>query len=243
MKRVAAIGLAAVSFSTASCYHEPLRTDYLVSDTYTSQLELAKGTTVEDARKLMKDRGMTGIVRESLAVKGGAHWQVLAADYQKSLYLFQSGVYDKSIPLRCRSIPPYGFGLNFGEYEGRTYLMALYRDPLDSIKTDLGLAAQPPRIELFELSEDEYKRRGTLFLRKLSKEHNGLMNPLFVGNDLELGITFIATGLNGFVWSRAYFLKLVEDDSGGLKLRIAGSVLREEAAAGCSCVRDYVNGQ
>ncbi len=203
-------------------------------------LGFVKGRTeADDARKMMEARGLTGIVRES-GVYMDKTLEVIASDYQPELHLFESGTYQRSIPLKTDGVPPYGFGLRLATSEGKTYLLALYRDPLDMVKSfDHGMPVEPPRIDIFQLTEDSFRRKGRLRLSKISKTHGGLNDPLFVGHNLEDGITLLARGSNGAIWGKAYHLKLVKNEDGRMRLRITGwdplSVV-----AKCSCVQEYI---
>jgi|GEM_PF-5076053 len=221
---------------------EHMRLDIASMDTFgAKRLGFVKGsTTFSQAQKIMKQKRMTGIASESFAKLDSPRLDVLAADYQEELYVFRDRIFEGTIKLRTEGVPPYGFGLRIAESKGRIFLLALYRDPLDNVSAP-GMPPEPPRIELFMRKQDSWAKRGRMRLKGITKRHGGLTDPLFVGHDLDMGITFLARSKGGAIWQRGYFFGLREED-GRERLAITGSEPLSKLAA-CSCVQNYIYGK
>jgi hypothetical protein len=221
---------------------EPLRIDnaQIVS---AQELGFQRGKTkFTDAHNLMKKRRMTGISTESNLSVSGKRLDLLAADYQTEMFLFEEGTFRQSLKLHTSDILPYGFALRIANSKNRDVILALYRDPLEMVSSvDHGMRVKPPRIEIFVESNGNFVRNGILHLSKLSKTHGGLTDPLFVGHDLDINLMLIARGLNGVIWNKAYFLGFREVE-GQVRLAVTKSVPLSEAAK-CSCVQDYLYGE
>lgn len=209
-----------------------------------SDLGLKKGvTSIEKARNLMRAKGLTGIKSDRYVKAKGKAIEVLAADYQREIHVFMDGIYDHSLPLHCRENPsgsnktggvaPYGFALNLAKFGKKTVLLALYSDPFSLTRTHEQKAA-PPRIEIFVLTKQGFKRKGTKWLGRIAEKRRGITNPRFVGRDLEPGVTLIAETRTGQAWREVYVVRLNKR----FRAEILGMPL--EKALKCSCVRDHL---
>ncbi len=242
VKVFAAALTATALFGCGTIRREPLRIDnaQILS---AHELGFQRGQTkFDDARARMKKRRMTGIVTESNISVSGKRLDLLAADYQTEIFLFEEGAFRQSLKLHSSDILPYGFALRVANFKNRDVILALYRDPLELVTSvDHGMGVQPPRVESFAESNGVFVRNGILHLSKLSRTHGGLSDPLFVGHDLDVNLMLIARGINGVVWNKAYFLGFREAD-GKVRLAVTKSVPLSEAAK-CSCVQDYLYGE
>ncbi len=242
VKVFAAALTAATLFGCGTIHRDPLRigTAQIVS---AEQLGLQRNKTkFSDAHNRMKRMGMTGIVAESTIGVSGKMLDLLAADYQTEVFLFEEGMFRQSLKLNASGILPYGFALRVANYKNRDVILALYSDPLGLVDSvDHGMGVQPPRVESFVESGGVFARNATLNLSKLSKAHGGLSDPLFVGHDLDVNLMLIARGTSGTIWSQAYFLGFREA-GGEVQLAVTRSVPLSEAAK-CSCVQDYIYGE
>ncbi len=242
VKVFAAALTSATILGCGAIHREPLRIDnaQIVS---AEELGFQRGKTkFTDAHSLMKRRRMTGIVAESNISVSGKRLDLLAADYQTEMFLFEEGTFRQSLKLHTSDILPYGFALRIANSKNRDVILALYRDPLEMVSSvDHGMRVKAPRIEIFVESNGTFARNGILHLSKLSKTHGGLTDPLFVGHDLDINLMLIARGLNGVVWNKAYFLGF-QEARGQVRLAVTKSVPLSEAAK-CSCVHDYLYGE
>jgi len=198
-------------------------------------------TSFTDAHNTMKRRKMTGIAAESNISVSGKRLDLLAADYQTEMFLFEEGRFRQSLKLHTSDVLPYGFALRIANSKNQDVILSLYRDPLEMVTSvDHGMRVKPPRVEIFIESDGNFVRSGILHLSKLSRTHGGLTDPLFVGHDLDVNLMLIARGINGVVWNKAYFLGFRKAE-GKVHLAVTRSVPLSEAAK-CSCIADYLYG-
>jgi hypothetical protein len=235
-KLIGVVVLAAALSPSQACRSvmvEPLRVDNMDAMTI-RQLGFVKGrTTFAQAERMMKSHGLTGISKDVYVDDRNKLFQVVSADYQDKVHVFEDNRYKESVDIGCKGMLPYGFALRLAKTKGKVVLMALFRDALDL--TDRLSVAGPPRIELFEREDGSFKSINTISLGRLSQRHGGLTSPLFVGHDLGLGVIFVARGRDGRVWERAYMISMKQGE-----IRVLGMPLEE--AARCSCVRNYIYG-
>ncbi|HID72517.1 TPA: hypothetical protein EYP38_01130 [Candidatus Micrarchaeota archaeon] len=246
LSKVAAAAAAVALPLLSGCglvQREQMRLDVASMDTIGAErLGLVKGeTTFGQAEKAMRQKRMTGIVSESFAKAGAPTLDVLAADYQEELHMFEDSLFKGTIKLRTEGVPPYGFGLRLAESKGQMFLLALYRDPLDNVGSGAGIAPEPPRIEVFMRKGASWVHEGRMRLRNIVRRHGGLTDPLFVGHDLDSGITLLGRAKSGTIWERGYFLAMRPVD-GRERLTIIGSETLSKLAA-CSCVQNYIYGK
>ncbi|HTJ84970.1 MAG TPA: hypothetical protein VL400_24800 [Polyangiaceae bacterium] len=246
--RLALLVFALVATLSSGCVsllpsvEEPLRVGTL-DDLGPDSLGFRRGvTTTDEARAALAARGLTGIADASYAsppapVGPGApatstlaptRFEVLAADYQSRVHLFENDRYRESIVLPTGGVPPYGVALGLGEGKVGTALLVLYRDPL--ARRDA-----PPTLLGFELARGRVALASRASLPSLVARHHGMTSPALIGSDLDAGVMLVARDRHGALWDESY---LVRFDRGAfsLKPRAMTDALR------CSCVRNYAYG-
>lgn len=114
-------GLLAISALSGGCVslapvvREPLRIGNL-NDVSAGELGFVPGrTSFAEAKLAFERRHMTGIAVAEYARPRGPSIEVVAADYQSGLHVFQRGVYDHSLSLPTRGLPPYGLALQVAQ--------------------------------------------------------------------------------------------------------------------------------
>jgi hypothetical protein len=204
---------------------EPLRVEN-VDDLPPASLGFVAGTTTtEDARAVFETRRMTGIAVASYAREGGPTLEVLGADYQTRLHLFENGKYRGSIQLPTEGLPPYGLAVGLGRAGDADVLLALYRDPL-------ARAEEPPRLLSFSISPAGIQLVDRRSLGGLVTRHGGMTRPALIGNDLSTGVMLVARDAEGALWDTSYLFTF---DAGRLEAQPQSMI----DAMRCSCVRDY----
>src|SRR3989338_8275803 len=180
--------------SGAGCYPriaDPLRVEE-VSDFTSGQLRLHPGrTSLEVAERRMRRRHMSGIVSDRYAPveRNGPLLGVLAADYQMRVHFFREGFYRESIELHSGNVVPYGFALNISSSAAGTYMMVLYRDPLEM--TNRRRDAEEPRIEIYRLERESFAYQRSISIARIADGNGGMTRPIFVGHNLDDGVLFL----------------------------------------------------
>jgi hypothetical protein len=204
---------------------EPLRVEN-VDDLPPESLGFRTGTTtMEEARSLLEGRRITGIAVARYAHENGPTLEVLGADYQTRLHLFENGKYRSSIQLPTAGLPPYGLAVGLGRAGDADVLLALYRDPL-------ARAEEPPRLLSFSISPAGVALIDRRSLGGLVTKHGGMSRPALIGNDLSTGVMLVARDAEGALWSTSYLFTF---DLGRLAVKPQPMI----EALRCSCVRDY----
>lgn len=204
---------------------EPLRVENL-DDLPPESLGFRAGTTtIEEARAAFEARRLTGVALARYAREDGPTLEVLAADYQTRLHLFENGRYRASIDLPTAGLPPYGLAVGLGRAGDADVLLALYRDPL-------ARAEEPPQMLSFAISNAGVALVDRRSLRGLVSKHGGMTLPALIGNDLDTGVMLVARDAEGALWDTSYLFTF---DRGRVGVRPQPMT----EAMRCSCVRDY----
>ncbi|NUO48929.1 MAG: hypothetical protein HOV80_08750 [Polyangiaceae bacterium] len=204
---------------------EPLRVENL-DDLPPESLGFQPGTTtIEEARTVFESRRMSGIALARYARETGPTIEVLGADYQTRLHLFENGTYKASIQLPTAGLPPYGLAVGLGRAGDADVLLALYRDPLSR-------AEEPPRLLSFAISNTGVALVDRRSLGGLVSKHGGMTRPALIGNDLDTGVMLVARDAQGALWDTSYLFVF---DRGRFAVRPQSM----NEAMRCSCVRDY----
>jgi hypothetical protein len=218
--------------SFAPVIDEPLRVGN-VADLSPDALGLRdQVTTLAEARALLVQRGMTGIVEDTFADTSGPTTSVLGADYQSRLLLFVGERYQGSIALPTHGLPPYGMAVRLG-LEGspgaqKRMLLVLYRDPL-------ARDTEPPRLLTFELQPSGFELASHTTLEAMTADRGGMTQPMMLGDNLVEGIMLVARDKDGSLWDTSYLLKM---ENGALTFKPQSMV----EALRCSCVQKYALG-
>ncbi len=203
---------------------EPLRIGTM-DDLAPEALGLQAGvTTADEARAILLRRGLTGVTESRFGSGSGATVEVLGADYQSRVHVFQNGRYAQSLALSTGGVLPYGLALAATRHEGADVVMALYRDPLAE-------RPRPPELLSYRVVEGRFQLVARMTFDGLFKKHGGML----VGSDLNAGVMLVARDADGDLWDTSY---LVHFDGERLALRPKSMV----EAMRCSCVREYAFG-
>jgi hypothetical protein len=240
-----------LAFVTTGCasftptVREPVRVGN-TADLTPAQLGLRPQlTTVDDAREMMRARGLTGIAEDQFVSPTGPLLAVLAADYQSRVHVFRDGRYHESLALPTQGALPYGFVVRLGVDEASTMLLVLYRDPL-------GRREQPPELLAYRWrapgatgaeSDDPYgeDRAADRFrfelasrssLAHIVNRHRGMTNPILVGTTFSEGALLFARDASGRIWDKGYLVRSTPD-------AVAFQAMPWATAMRCSCVQKY----
>ncbi len=230
---VLALGAGCASYTPAAA--EPLRVGN-VRDLDAAALGLRPGeTTLAQARAALVREQATGIVEDTYAAEGGPVLEVLGADYQGRVHVFEGGKYVESLALPTHGLPPYGLALRLGSRGRAPLLLVLYRDPL--ARTE-----EPPTLLAFQGAATPSSGSGPRFVyagrasfEALVAKHDGMTRPMLLGNDLATGVMLVARDRAGDLWDESYLLR-VERGQLELEARPMSEAMR------CSCVRAYASG-
>ena len=198
-----------------------------------AKLGFVRGQTrFAQAEASMRAAGLSGISKATFAVDGMPLLNVVAADYQLGVHLFENDSYLESLSLDSGPVLPYGVVVKLVRSRDEVLLLALYRDALETI------AAQPPRqprMLVFARRNGAFVRTDTVSLAELAQRHGGLASPMFVGTDLDEGIILAARDRAGAIWDSAYLVKRE-----GREVRFEPLALEEMAK--CPCLAKYLSG-
>lgn len=204
---------------------EPLRVEN-VDDLTPEALGFRPGvTTIDEARFVLEGRRMTGVALARYARERGPTIEVIAADYQTRVHLFENGRYRESVKLPTAGLPPYGLALGLGQAGDSDVLMALYRDPLSR-------AEEPPRLLSYRFTQRGIELVDHRSLAGIVNRQGGMTLPALIGNDLSTGVMLIARDAGGALWDTSYLFTFDSD-------RVAVKPQPMIDAMRCSCVRDY----
>jgi len=163
-------------------------------------------TTQEEAVRTMEGKGLTHVVEDINVPIGGEGETVSAvmADFQHSVHIFLDRRYDESVELDIeRGEMPHRYTLRVADYEDGKIILVLIRDAIRDLE---GYSIEPIRLALVPYSNGETGEPSYSDLSSLEREREGLQYPLFVGYDLEGGVTFIARDKKGMPWEQGYII-------------------------------------
>jgi hypothetical protein len=192
------------------------------------------GTTLDDAIRTMGGRGMTHVTENTNASSNSAVVSVVGADFQYILHIFRNRRYEQSIRLDLGTAElPQRYALRVAERMGEKIIMALVRD---------AAGIEPAMMVFIPYSSNSTGSNGTLGrpvyvnMSDLERRHNGMQDPLFVGYDLQAGITFIARDREGVPWETGYLLSWDGRNLGKAPVPFSDLMM-------CDCVRSWAERQ
>lgn len=187
-------------------------------------------TTPEEAAGIMRNRGLTHVVLDTNTHLNDGNLSALSADYQHSIHLFRDGRYDQGVELDiARGEQPHRYALRVADYGNKKMIMVLIRDALMDLD---GFGMEAPRLALVPYKDGVVGEVKYSQLRELERQQGGMQYPLFVGYDLDGGITFIARDTRGLPWDEGY---IITWDGGRLRGRpVAFFELMQ-----CDCVGEW----
>jgi hypothetical protein len=128
---------------------------------------------------------------------------------------------------------PQRYALRVAERRGEKIIMALVRD---------AAGIEPAMMVFVPYSSNDTGGNGTpgrpayINISDLERRHNGMQDPLFVGYDLQAGITFIARDSEGVPWENGYLISWDGRSLGKTPVPFSELVM-------CDCVRSWAEGQ
>jgi hypothetical protein len=190
-----------------------------------AQLGFTSGeTSLEDAVSRMQRQGLTHIAQNINVSADGGTLSVLTADFQHSIHIFRNRRYEQSVRLAITlGELPQRYELRVADYSGGKVIMALVRDAVE---------VEPPRLALIPYSNGVAGTVSYVNLREMERNNGGMQNPIFVGYDLNMGITFMARDRNGVPWENGYIISW--DGS-----RLSEQPVPFMQLMKCDCIRDW----
>lgn len=156
------------------------------------------GTTAEEAVRAMDRRGLTNIARNSNVPQHGMSIEAITADFQHCIHLFRDRKYEQSVRLEIGAAElPQRYLLRVADYGDGKMIVALIRD---------SAGGSGPRLALTPYSDGQVGTPSYHGLSELERRHGGMQYPVFVGYDLQFGITFIARDEQGVPWENGYVI-------------------------------------
>lgn len=165
-------------------------------------------TDPDEAADIMRQRGLTHVVLDtntSINARINRYSvSALTADYQHNLHIFRNRKYEQTVDLEIPTAErPHRYALRVTDYQGKKMVLALIRDAITDVR---GFGVEPPRMALIPYEEGAVGEIMYSQLRSLERRNGGLQYPLFVGYDLDAGITFIARDKRGRPWEDGYIV-------------------------------------
>jgi len=192
-------------------------------------LGFIKGRTrLEDAVRTMERRGIKHIVQNTTAGTGKGTTSALAGDFQHYIHIFRDERYEQSVRLAINPGElPARYAVRVADYSGSKMILALVRDAAGIERTMMAM---------IPYSKGAVGQIAYPDLSGLERRHGGMQYPIFLGYDLDMGITFIARDKEGVPWDSGYTLTW-----DGKKLRTSPVPFRD--LMGCDCIRGWASEQ